>query len=485
MRTEPNERFRPFARTPLLYTLLGTYGVTSFLPLVWIQAGITASVAWGNPAATAGFWLGLLSVPVVAVGATYFLRRDLWAIEATLVNFGLGLPLPVLPSRPTAAFRRTIESLISLTGRSADLSELRESWRRRIEETAAQEERNRLARDLHDSIKQQLFSIHLGAATARERWDSDAAGARDALARVRSSAHQAVVEMQALLQQLEPAALAETGLVAALREQCEALAYRTEAKVHFAPGDVREDLLSVPVREEIFRFAQEALSNVARHARARQVWVDLISEEGLLTLRIRDDGQGFAVKAESRGMGLRNLQQRALSLGAFFQLRSKPGKGTQVLLEVPLTVPDSAASKSRDPVSTVLQWILSSLAVGPLAFWLILISVLPWSGPGVRTGWELVAWPALVLIYSIVALKKNGPQGLAAFGRAALCWLLLASFKLWDTGEGGSPGQRALWYGGLFLVGLFWLGERTGFYRVALPRWRRKLLLRESARREG
>jgi len=98
--------------------------------------------------------------------------------------------------------------------------EIRRGLLQQIGEAAAQEERNRLARDLHDSIKQQLFSINVGTAAAQERWERDPEGARKALADVRRSAREAMVEMQAMLHQLRPEALGTAGLIEALREQC-------------------------------------------------------------------------------------------------------------------------------------------------------------------------------------------------------------------------------------------------------------------------
>ena len=207
--------------------------------------------------------------------------------------------------------------------------------------SAAEQERRRLARDLHDSIKQQLFSIKLSSATAEERWESDPAGARAALADVRKSAHAAMVEMQAMLSQLRPDPLATTGLVEALREQCEALGYRSGIPVHFEIGDLPPDShLRASTRENLFRIAQEALTNVARHARAREVHVQLgkIEQDGVpaLFLQVRDDGQGFDATGQAAGMGLRNMRERLEAVHGTLDIRSAPGKGTEVWACAPL-----------------------------------------------------------------------------------------------------------------------------------------------------
>jgi signal transduction histidine kinase len=202
-----------------------------------------------------------------------------------------------------------------------------------------QAERTRLARDLHDSIKQQLFSISVSAAAVRERWEKDPAGALAALADVQQSARGAMVEMDALLKQLRPNPLETTGLLEALREQCEALAFRTGAEVtsYFAELPAAP-ALPLATHETLFRIAQEALANVARHARATQVHVRL--ERGLsancLYLIVRDNGQGFDPRNVGPGMGIANMTQRAHSLQGKLEMESSPGHGTILRVEIPL-----------------------------------------------------------------------------------------------------------------------------------------------------
>jgi signal transduction histidine kinase len=218
--------------------------------------------------------------------------------------------------------------------------EIRQGLLRQTAEAAAQEERNRLARDLHDSIKQQLFSINVGTAAAQERWERDPEGARKALADVRRSAREAMVEMQAMLHQLRPEALGMAGLIEALREQCEALGYRTGAEVALELGEpVPEDRVPPGTPETLFRMAQEMLSNVARHARARRARLWLGREEDAVILRIEDDGRGFDPATETAGMGLRNLRERVAALRGAVEIASTPGTGTGVSVCVPLLPP--------------------------------------------------------------------------------------------------------------------------------------------------
>src|SRR5262245_16612653 len=228
---------------------------------------------------------------------------------------------------------------------SQDPEKLRKRWVRQLSEAAAQQERNRLARDLHDSIKQQIFSINVSAAAAQQRWASDGVGTRQALEDVRNSAREAMTEMEAMLQQLRPAPLENVGLVEALRKQAEALQYRSGACVTAEFGDLPDnDALLPGTQEAIFRIAQEALSNIARHARAKNVRLRLYQQRGsenpTLWLKIEDDGGGFDTTRPGAGMGLANVNARAAEIGGRLHIESAPGEGTNLVVSVPIIYPD-------------------------------------------------------------------------------------------------------------------------------------------------
>jgi signal transduction histidine kinase len=219
----------------------------------------------------------------------------------------------------------------------APIEHLRSEYEERIREAAGQEERNRLARELHDSIKQQLFVIQTAAATAQARFGSDAAGTRGALEQVRSSSREAMTEMEALLDQLRAAPLENVGLVEALKRHCEALSFRTGMQVDFEVGTLPPNE-SVPpgAQQAVFRVAQEALSNVARHARATRVGVKLESGTPGLSLKVQDNGRGFEMGADERGMGISNMRARAAAYGGTLHLATAPGSGTTVTLSIPV-----------------------------------------------------------------------------------------------------------------------------------------------------
>lgn len=210
-------------------------------------------------------------------------------------------------------------------------------YERQIREAAAQEERNRLARDLHDAVKQQIFAIQASAAAAEARLDTDAAGARAAVAQVRQSAREATREMEAMLDQLRAAPLGHTGLVEAIRKQCDALALRTGAHVDVVIGRLPDEDSLVPgAHEAIHRIVQEALANVGRHARARNVRVSLDDGPDRFEVTVWDDGLGFdGGGTASPGMGLHNMRARAGEIGGTIDVRSSPDAGTCVTLSIP------------------------------------------------------------------------------------------------------------------------------------------------------
>ncbi len=195
---------------------------------------------------------------------------------------------------------------------------------------ATLEERNRLARDLHDSVKQQIFvvSMQIGAIKLLLRRDVDAAEAR--LQKTEKLVQQAQQELTSLIRELRPAALEGKSLVAALRELIPQWSQQTEIVANLRVEG--SQTLPITVEEALFRVAQEALSNVARHSRATLVQITLTLTEAEVTLSILDNGQGFdPAQLEERGVGLLSMQERMKALGGDVQLESAPGKGTCII----------------------------------------------------------------------------------------------------------------------------------------------------------
>jgi len=199
------------------------------------------------------------------------------------------------------------------------------------------EERNRLARDLHDSVTQQLFSIALTAEAALSQFDSDPAAARKHLEGLSRHARAASQEMRSLIFELRPAELERDGLVTTLRKHVEVLARARGRDISFETSG--DHPLSFVVESQAYFIAQEALNNALKHAEAQQIKVALKIDNALLRLRVEDDGEGFDVEeARARGLrlGLTSMDERANSVRGSLRIDSRPGKGTTVTLEAPL-----------------------------------------------------------------------------------------------------------------------------------------------------
>lgn len=249
-----------------------------------------------------------------------------------------------------------------------------------LRESTAQEERNRLARDLHDTIKQQLFSINVMAATAQSVQAHDPQTAANCLQEVRTLAQAALSEMKALLTQLRPNPLDNIGLLEAIREQLEALHFRAEVatELHCPEGRLLPDNERFPLgaQESLFRAVQESLSNIARHARARTVVVTLAHDDKQLTVTITDDGQGFDPAQVQAGMGLHNIRTRLAELGGDAQIKATPGQGSCVRLALPLFRPRPLVDEAVVNQRYNLAWQMGGAAMllGAAALYLLFAS---------------------------------------------------------------------------------------------------------------
>jgi signal transduction histidine kinase len=206
----------------------------------------------------------------------------------------------------------------------------------RSRELSIVEERNRLARELHDAVSQKLFGLVLSAEAVETLLERDSYEARAELERLRALAQEAMEELRSLVFELRPPALESEGLATALRKHVRVL-----RRAH--PAAIELEVLGEPPREpvlerEVFRIAQEALQNALRHAEAARLDVRLDATNSRLTLSVEDDGVGFdpdAIEVRSRRLGLTSMEERARAVGGTLTIESRPGAGTRVRLEVP------------------------------------------------------------------------------------------------------------------------------------------------------
>ena len=205
-----------------------------------------------------------------------------------------------------------------------------------VGERAAYEERQHLARELHDSVSQALYSIVLGAHAAKKLLDhpdpASSQRAAEALSYVQSLAEAGLAEMRALIFELRPDILEREGLAAALRKQAEAVGVRHGLESEL---EASEPTLTFSAKQALFRVAQEALHNVVKHAQAQRVTVKLCQEDAQVHLTIQDDGVGFETDGLFPGhLGLKGMRERVAALGGELTIASGPG-GTTVAATVP------------------------------------------------------------------------------------------------------------------------------------------------------
>ena len=207
----------------------------------------------------------------------------------------------------------------------------------RSQELAVVEERNRLAREVHDAMNQSLYSIVLFAGAAQK--EAEKAGQSSIqrhLTRVETMAQQALKEMRLMIYELRPQELEEKGLIGALQQRLDAVEASAGVNVEL---EVEGSFVLAPrVEETLYRIVQEALNNALKHASATSVKVIIRAGDGHLRLAVTDDGVGFCpeVAAQSAGLGLASMRERADALGALLEIRSAPGEGTGVHLRVEL-----------------------------------------------------------------------------------------------------------------------------------------------------
>ncbi|MFD3874586.1 GAF domain-containing sensor histidine kinase [Streptomyces sp. NPDC058623] len=229
------------------------------------------------------------------------------------------------------------EELLSLLAQHAAIALTNARLYERSRELTIAEERSRLAHELHDAVSQKLFSLRLTAQAAAALVDRDPGRAKGELHQVAVLAAEAADELRAAVTELRPAALDEDGLVATLRNHVRVLDRAHTAHVSFTSDGVRA--LPATQEEALLRVAQEALHNALRHSGADRVEVTLArTPAGGAVLRVRDRGCGFSpstVRKAGRHLGLVSMRDRASGSGGRLEVRSEPGEGTTIEMEVP------------------------------------------------------------------------------------------------------------------------------------------------------
>jgi signal transduction histidine kinase len=202
---------------------------------------------------------------------------------------------------------------------------------------AVLEERNRIARELHDSLTQSLYSLTLQAEAGRRTvGEGNVETTRDNFAQIGQVAQQALKEMRLLVYELRPLGLDQQGLISGLRQRLDSVEKRAGVNANMLVEG--EEDLPAPVEEALYRIAQEALNNALKHSGATAVTLKVVFQPGTVELEVSDNGRGFdpTVAGRSGGLGLVGMRERAGHLHGSLTIDSEPAKGTTIRVLVNL-----------------------------------------------------------------------------------------------------------------------------------------------------
>jgi signal transduction histidine kinase len=308
-------------------TLTHLYPRIPTIPFVYLL--VVLVVASGR-----GLYAAILASLLAFLAYVYFLVPPLYTFLVpsaqdlfTLVVF---LTTAVITGQLASLLRRRAEQA------QASEREIRVLYEQ-AQELAALQERQRLARELHDSVSQALYGISLGAHTAREALSGEPEEATASLEYVIGLAEAGLAEMRALIFELRPESLASEGLVAAISKQVAALQTRYRLTVEAYVDD--EPDVSLDTKYALYRILQEALHNIIKHARATTVVLSLTCRDQTITLEVHDDGVGFDPTGHFPGhLGLQSMQSRARSAGGSLSIESHTGQGTRLVARMPCTI---------------------------------------------------------------------------------------------------------------------------------------------------
>ena len=238
---------------------------------------------------------------------------------------------------PQQTFTDSDQQLIETLSAHAALAVVNAQRTERARELSVAEERARLARELHDSVTQTLFSLTLAAESAAAMAEAGGAGLAEQLGRVRELARTGLTEMRSMVETLRPVDVGTDGLAGTLRKRVELLRRVHDVRLSLrARGPAR--LQDRTVEREVLLVASEALANALQHAEASAIEVTLDTGGEAVRLVVADDGRGFDLPGtlrQSRRLGLTSMRERAEALGGTVHVDTAPGTGTRVTLEVP------------------------------------------------------------------------------------------------------------------------------------------------------
>jgi two-component system sensor histidine kinase UhpB len=341
-------RIKQFYAIPLLYKVLIANSVVILLGATMGTYLATKLEGNSRPIVLVSFVVtGLLISVVINFALLKFALYPLTHLRRTMLQVQAGdltRKAPVTGQDPDAD--QLASSFNTMLAAIDDLSKSRASQILHAQE----QERKRIARELHDETSQVLTSLLISLALLEETVKTEEA--RKRVADIRTLAHQTLRAVRNLSIDLRPSALDDLGLLPALRWYIKEYQQKCEIEVEFAASGFRERL-PPEMETAIYRIIQESLTNTAKHAHARHVWIALDENGSRVHARMRDDGQGFDAQAvlrtpwQDRGLGLSGMMERASLLDGTVEIVSRAGAGTTIDMTIPLvcdTMPNTGSN---------------------------------------------------------------------------------------------------------------------------------------------
>lgn len=264
---------------------------------------------------------------MIAEGIRSFVHLPIIVDSKIVGVFNVGFTKPNLIGDDTTRLFSALTQRASLSIANMELFE-------QTKDLAVMEERNRLARDLHDSAKQKAFAALAQLGAARGTLNGNGNRASLHLVEAENLVSDVIQELTFLVQEIYPIALQEKGLGPALRDYIYEWENRNDMTVQLIHRNHQR--LPLEVEQALYRVTQEALANVARHSRARRVDISLVYNGDSVQLSLADDGNGFDANVKTYGMGLRSIRERVSSIHGTLQIQSAPGHGTRILIQAPI-----------------------------------------------------------------------------------------------------------------------------------------------------
>ncbi|MGM8212011.1 sensor histidine kinase [Virgibacillus sp. W0430] len=275
----------------------------------------------------------------IGISVGWYWRQQLRKIDRQLKELVKGQAITRLSEQDIEMIKinESIEHLQEKWGKLMQISQKQASERAHEREKSLQEvvvqERNRLARELHDSVSQQLFAASMMMSAINEANSTKNSKANDQLAMVEKMIHQSQLEMRALLLHLRPAALKGKSLQEGITELLDELLEKVPMKVD---AKIETFVIDKGIEDHLFRITQESISNTLRHAQASMLHIMLIERDGFIIFRVVDNGLGFDMKTvRTSSYGLESMKERTFEIGGTFKVISLPNQGTRIEVKIP------------------------------------------------------------------------------------------------------------------------------------------------------